>query len=143
LPKIESNSLHIPDLHFPQAGVVVLIEVDVDGEMGVDVAHLVLVALCHANDEVVDQRSDGAEGSDVFPCAMVEFDIDDARRGMGERDSEMAEILGELAYGCRISYGGFGGLWRGLKVPLGPSTVTTRVLMWTLTPSGTASDSCE
>jgi hypothetical protein len=90
---------HVPDLNFPQAGVAVLIQIDVDGEMGVDVAHLVLVALCHADDEVVDQRPDGAEGSDVFSCAMVEFDVDDARRRVGEGDSEMAEILGELACG--------------------------------------------
>jgi hypothetical protein len=31
---------------------------------------------------------------------MVQFDIDDTLRGVGEGDSKMAEILGELA--CAI-----------------------------------------
>jgi len=34
----------------------------VDGEMGVDGAHLVLVALRHALDQVLDVRADGADG---------------------------------------------------------------------------------
>ena len=39
--------------------------------MGVDVAHLVLVALGHADDEIVDDGFDGSEGRDAFPRAMV------------------------------------------------------------------------
>ena len=34
--------------------VILLLDVDVDREMGVDIAHLVLVAPGHADDEVVD-----------------------------------------------------------------------------------------
>jgi hypothetical protein len=44
----------IPDLQVVEVGLLVLLDVDVDGEMGVDVAHLVLVALGDAGDEVLD-----------------------------------------------------------------------------------------
>lgn len=34
--------------------------------MGVDVAHLVLVTLGDANDQVVDQGTDGSESGDIL-----------------------------------------------------------------------------
>jgi hypothetical protein len=43
----------VPDLDLPLVGLLVLLEVDVDGEMGVDVTHLVLVALGDTDDQVV------------------------------------------------------------------------------------------
>jgi hypothetical protein len=52
------------------------LDVDVDGEMGVDVAHLVFVSFCHANDEILDNALDGAEGSDILARAVVDFDLD-------------------------------------------------------------------
>ena len=75
---------HIPDLNLVQAGLAVLLEIGVDGEMGVDVSHLVLVALGDADDEVVDQSSNCAESGDIFPCAVVEFDVDNVLGWVGE-----------------------------------------------------------
>lgn len=54
--------------------------------MCVHVAHLVLVALGHANDEIVDNSSHGAEGSDIFPCTVVQLDVDYILLRMGEGD---------------------------------------------------------
>jgi hypothetical protein len=45
----------IPYLNLELARLIVLLKIDVDGEMGVDVSHLVLVSLGNANDHVVDQ----------------------------------------------------------------------------------------
>jgi hypothetical protein len=44
------KSLHVPDLDLVQASVCVLLEIDVDWEMGVDVSHLVLEATGDTND---------------------------------------------------------------------------------------------
>jgi hypothetical protein len=90
---------HVPDLDLKQASVFVLLKVDVDWEMGIDVSHLVFVALGDADDKVVDQCSDCAESSNIFPCAVVEFDVDEAWGGMREGNCQMAQVLGELA--CR------------------------------------------
>ncbi len=46
------------------------------GEMGIDVAHLVLEALGDADDQVVDEGADCAEGGDVLADAMVDLDAD-------------------------------------------------------------------
>lgn len=48
----------VSDLDLPQIGLAVLLDVDVDGEMGVDVAHLVLEALGDTDDQVVDEGAD-------------------------------------------------------------------------------------
>ena len=67
--------------------------------MGVDVSHLVLEALGHANDQVVDEGADGAEGSDVLAVAMVQLDVDDVLLRVREGDSQMAKVLDQLAAG--------------------------------------------
>jgi len=54
--------------------------------MGVYVAHLVLVALCHADDEVMDEGSHCPKRGDVFPRAMVQLDVDDVLLRVGEGD---------------------------------------------------------
>ena len=90
----------LPDLNLPDAGLRVLVQVDVDGEMGVDVAHLVLVALGDADDQVVDEGADGAEGSDALARAVVELDLDEVLLGVGEGNSQVAEGLLELATGA-------------------------------------------
>jgi hypothetical protein len=66
--------------------------------MGIDVSHLVLEALCDTNDQVVDQRSDGAESGDILAGAVVQFDVDDVLLWVREIDCQMAEILCELAF---------------------------------------------
>jgi len=50
----------VSDLDLEQTSLLVLLDVDVDWEMGIDIAHLVLEALGDADDQVVD---DGADGS--------------------------------------------------------------------------------
>ena len=50
--------------------------------MGVDVAHLILKALCDADDQVVDQGSDCAESSNVLAGAVVKLNIDDILLGL-------------------------------------------------------------
>ena len=50
----------VSDLDLEQTSLLVLFNVDVDGEMGVDVAHLVLVAFGDAEDQVVDEGADGS-----------------------------------------------------------------------------------
>ena len=44
--------------------------------MCIDVSHLVLVALGHADDEVVDDRSYCSECSDVLAVSVVQLNVD-------------------------------------------------------------------
>lgn len=90
---------HVPDLHLENA-LGVLGQVDVDGEMGVDVAHLVLEALCDADDQVVDKGADGTEGGDVLANAVVDVDGDDGRLGVGEGNGDVGQVLDQLAAGA-------------------------------------------
>ena len=48
----------VPDFHLPQACLAVLVQVDVDGEMGVDISHLVSETLRDAYYEVCDDGLD-------------------------------------------------------------------------------------
>jgi hypothetical protein len=89
----------VPDLDLELIGLGVLLNVDVDGEMGVDVAHLVQVALCDTDDQVVDEGADSAEGSDALARAVVELDLDEVLLGVGEGDSQVTERLLESATG--------------------------------------------
>lgn len=68
-------SLRIPDLNGLQT-IVTLLNVDVDWKVGIHVSHLVLVALCYTRYQVVDDRLDCSEGSDILPRTMVDFDSD-------------------------------------------------------------------
>jgi len=90
----------VSDLNLHAASLVVLLEVDVDGEMGVDVAHLVLVALGDTNDHVVDDGADGAESGDVLAGTVVHLDVDDVLLGVREADSQVLERLLENATGA-------------------------------------------
>jgi len=65
--------------------------------MRVDVSHLVFKALSDTDDQVIDERSNCAEGGDILSCAVVEFDLDDIFLGMREVDRQVVEVLGELA----------------------------------------------
>jgi hypothetical protein len=94
----------VSDLNLIEASLGVLADIDVDWEMGVHVAHLVLEALGDADDHVVDQRADCAEGSHILAGAVVELDVDEALLGVGEVDGEMGEVLDELAAGALDGY---------------------------------------
>jgi hypothetical protein len=78
--------LCIPDLNLPQTSLIVLVQVYIDGEMGIDVSHLILEALRDADNQVVDQGSDCAESSDVLAGAMVQLDVDDVLLWVREVD---------------------------------------------------------
>lgn len=90
----------VSDLNLVQVGLGVLGDVDVDGEMGVDVSHLVLEALGDTNDQVVDEGSYSSEGSDILADTVVNLDGDLVLLGDGEVDSQVAEILDQLAAGA-------------------------------------------
>ena len=66
----------IPDLNLKVAGVVVLLDVDVDREMCVHVAHLVLVAFCDTNDNVLDNAAHCSDGCDGLAVAVVHLNLD-------------------------------------------------------------------
>lgn len=67
--------------------------------MGVDVSHLVLIALCDTGDEVLDDGLDSAESGDIFAAAVVDLDRDDVFAGQGEADGEVREVFCQFAYG--------------------------------------------
>lgn len=125
--------IHIPDLNLVQSSLGVLVNVDVDGEMCVHISHLVLETLGDTDNQVVDECADCAEGSDVLAGAVVQLDVDDILLGVREVDCEMVQVLGELAYFLLVrSLFPTRGDWNW-SVPRGPSTVTRRDLMVTLT----------
>lgn len=84
-----------------EQSLVVLLNVDVDGEMGIDVSHLVFVTLGHADDKVLDDGLDGSEGSDVLSGAMVDFDSHQLLTllvlGDREGDRNVGKIFGEFS----------------------------------------------
>jgi hypothetical protein len=90
----------VPDLDLPQIGLGVLVEADVDGEMGVDVTHLVLEALGDTDDHVLDDGLDGAESGDVLANAVVDLNGDDIALGVREGDGEVTKVLLKLAAGA-------------------------------------------
>jgi hypothetical protein len=92
----------VSDLDLEQTRLLVLLQVDVDGEMGIDVSHLVLEALGDTGDQVLDDGSDGAEGGNIFTVAVVDLDGDGVLLGVTEVDSQVTEVLGELAYKPRM-----------------------------------------
>lgn len=92
----------VSDLNLVQVGLGVLGQVDVDGEMGVDVSHLVLEALGDTDHQVVDQGSDGAEGGDILSVAVVDLDGDGVLLGESEVHSQVAQVLDQLAYFRRV-----------------------------------------
>ena len=126
---------NIPDLNLKQTGLAVLVHVDVDGEMCVDVSHLVPEALGDTNDQVVDEGSDGSEGCDVLSGAMVQLDVDEVLLGVREVDCQVAQVLGEFAYLLHQSCAPLLLLptLSSRHIPRGPSTVTSLDLMVTLT----------
>lgn len=92
---------NLPDLQVEPA-LIVLLNVDVDGEMCVDISHLVLVALGDTNDQVLDDGFHGPQGSDILSRSVVDFDLDELLAllvlGDGECDGNVREILDEFSY---------------------------------------------
>jgi hypothetical protein len=67
---------HIPNFNLKQSSLFVLLNVQVDGEMCVDISHLVSVTFCDTDNHVVDERSDCSESSDILARTVVEFNVD-------------------------------------------------------------------
>ena len=88
---------NIPDLDLIQSSLAILVNINIDGEMCVDISHLVLEALGDTDDQVVDEGSDSTEGSNVLSCAVVEFDVDDILLWVGEVDCQVVQVFRELA----------------------------------------------
>lgn len=103
--------------------------------MCVDISHLVFETLGNTDDQVVDEGTDGSESSNVLAGAVVQLNLDDILLYLGEVYCQMAEILLELAYFEWVRFANWLIVDRGrsCKLPLGPSTVTWRDLMATLT----------
>ena len=78
-----------PDLHLEEPGLLVLLDIDVDGKVSVNVAHLVLVALGYADDQVVNESLDRAKCGNVLSRAMVQFNGNCVFVRVGEADSEV------------------------------------------------------
>jgi hypothetical protein len=87
----------VPDLNLNEASLGVLLKVDVDGEMGIDVAHLVLEALGDTDDQVVDDGADGTQGSDTLADTVVHLDGDNILLRATEGNSDVRKILDKLA----------------------------------------------
>ena len=85
--------IHAPDVDLVKPSLGVLFDVDIDREMCIDIAHLVLETLGHADDEVVDESLDGPERSDILAGTVVEFNVDGVGIRSGEADGEMGKIF--------------------------------------------------
>jgi len=103
--RIRGYCLLLPDFQVEQA-FGILLDVDVDGKVSIDVSHLVLVSLGHTGHQVLDNRLDGSESSNVLSLAMVDFNLNERlpclvfpkRKG----DGDVGEIFGEFACATRI-----------------------------------------
>jgi hypothetical protein len=63
--------------------------------MGVDVSHLVLVALGDTSDEVGNQRLDSSQRSNVLAVTVVDGETNLTVADLGESHIIMTEVLGE------------------------------------------------
>ena len=81
-----SSDQDIPNVDLIQPSFAVFLNVDIDGEMRVDITHFVFESPANSNDQVVDNGLDGAKGCDILAGAMVEFNVNHGFRGSGEAD---------------------------------------------------------
>ncbi len=65
--------------------------------MGVDVSHLVLEAARDADDQVVDECTDGAEGGYILARPVVQLDADDVLLGLGKGHGDVAKVFREFS----------------------------------------------
>lgn len=94
----------VSDLDFLETGLRVFLDVDVDGKVSIDVAHLVQETAGNTNDQVVDEGADSTEGSNALASAMVELNGDGVLVGTAKGDGNVRQILGQLASGSLDSY---------------------------------------
>lgn len=89
--------MYVPNFDLKQPSLGILLNVYIYGKMGVYVSHLVLETPSNANDQVVDNGFDGPKCSDVLARTMMQLDIDEVLRRMGEAHREMGHVLDEFA----------------------------------------------
>jgi hypothetical protein len=123
-PLILFSQGSIPDLNDRAASLWVGLDVHVDGEVSVDVTHLVLEAAGDTDHKVVDDSADGAEGSNTLASTVVQLNGDNILLGAAEGDGNVGEILDELAAGTLDSHDA------GLNLDLHCKTEGTRVSRW-------------
>jgi hypothetical protein len=80
-------------------GLLIIGNNDVDGEMGVDEAHLVLVTLGDTDDHVVDQRADGAEASNVLALSVPDNETKAGGIELDDVHLDVTEVLDEGSTG--------------------------------------------
>jgi hypothetical protein len=76
-------------------GSLIIGDNNVDGEMGVDEAHLVLVTLGDTDDHVVDQGADGAEASNVLALAVPDNEAEAGGIQLNNVHLDVTEVLVE------------------------------------------------
>lgn len=72
--------------------------------MSVDVTHLVLEATGNTDHQVVNDGTDGTEGSNTLAGTVVQLDGDNVLLGAAEGDGNVGKILDELAAGTLDSH---------------------------------------
>lgn len=77
----------------------VISDVQVGREEGVNTAHLVLVALRDANNHVVNERLDRADGSNLLAVPIDNRDLDLSVVDLGEGDVNVSEVVVQSAAG--------------------------------------------
>ena len=92
-----SPLLSVPDLYIIQPCLPVLLDIDVDGVMGIDISHFVLEALGDAYYEVAYECFDCSESCDILPGAVVDFDGDLRLGGKREADCKMRKVFCQFA----------------------------------------------
>jgi hypothetical protein len=97
--KIKIRDLYIPDLNLEDTSLAVLLNVHVDGKMGVDVTHLVQESAGNTDDQIVDEGTDSAEGSNTLANAVMQLDGNGALVGAAEGHGDVRKVLGKLASG--------------------------------------------
>jgi hypothetical protein len=93
---VEDNLLtqEVTDLN----SITFLVDDDVDGEMSVDITHLVLVTLGDTNNHVVNKRADGTNTGDVLTVAVVDHEADLGTFNL-QLNVQVTEVLGERTTG--------------------------------------------
>lgn len=88
---------NVPNVNLKKPALRILLDIDINGKMGVDISHLILEALRNTDNQVVDYGFDGSECCNILAGTMMQFDIDEVFRRMGEADREMGQVLRKLA----------------------------------------------
>jgi hypothetical protein len=85
-------SQEVTDLNF----LTIIVNNNVDGKMGIYVAHLVLETLGDTSDHVVDDGADSTDASNVLAVAVVDNELELLLTNGLDLHVKVTEVLGEL-----------------------------------------------